>query len=161
MMKQIFYCIIFLLFQPIEVNSQEIQIKYIGIDCYESNMDINGFYKVCDSWPYMIEDLYSCYVENDSTIKDIMLYLSDREPSEDIYAWPIAILYVSNEYKTDVYEIGLRRMKKVGEKKAYKVPWNLWMLLKDLIPFNPIYDYYTDKIYMKGITNEKGYYYTD
>lgn len=152
------YCVLLLLFQLIEVKSQEIKLDYIGLGCYETNIDVNGFY---DWWTFLGENTYSCYIDNDSVIKNIMLYLSDKEISDDTYAWPIAILQVSNENQTDVYEIGLRRMKKVGETKVYKIPWELWVLLKDFIPFNPIYDYYTDVIHKKGIVNKKGYYYTD
>lgn len=157
-MRNFIFSIVLFLLGLSEIKSQEIKMDYIGLGCYETNIDVDGFYKL---WSFIGKNTYSCYIDNDSTIKDIMLYLSDKEISKDTYAWPIAILHVSNESKTDIYEIGLRRMKKVGETQVYKIPWNLWILLKDFIPFNPIYDYYTDVVHMKGIINEKGYYYTD
>lgn len=157
-MKHFICSIVLLLCGLSETKSQEIKIDYIGLGCYETNINVYGFYKL---WSFLGENTYSCYIDNDSIIQNIILYLSDKEISDDTYAWPIAILHVSNGNKTDMYEIGLRRMKKVGEENVYKIPWELWVLLKDLIPFDPIYDYYTGIILQKGIINRKGYYNTD
>jgi hypothetical protein len=156
------YLIILLIIVNIyNVFAIEIKVDYVGPRIrFHSLYDINDFYR---SWNTSLteEDKYSCYIDDECIINEIVNYLECKEYSSDDIVCPIAIIYVCiDEVKYFAYEVSLHRMKLSGDDKVYKIPWEFWNLLSEYIPDKILFDNYSNIIFNRNIIGYGGFHYT-
>lgn len=153
--------IILFAFQVWSISATEIRIDYIGPNCFEQLFSIDDFYRVWNFQGDMVEK-YSCCLYDNYLVEEIENYLYSKEPSDDLYVFPIAIITIyTDENNSKRFEVGLRRLKLEGDEKVYKVPRELWNLLGEYLPYKKLFDYYSDVIFNRNIKGYGDYHYTD